>query len=252
MPYTRLNNAQRILKSLRKIEKFYVPTTTPVVDVLSAAVAAAAAAVTVTTFGSWATADDIIVVGSGGMELNRFGTKPGSAAPIPLRRPAVLAQDTGAVISKATRADLGYIEDAGGSFGGSASKTGIGAANAVGAIAFIDGEPAEPSFSWGVRESDLKNILGAYGIDEDAIVGAGTDADPYVAYIGSDNIGSAANFCLRLSGLLVNNRTQYAELWNCTPEVNISAAFGGKGTPVVWNMSVKYTKSIFYDLAVAI
>lgn len=253
MPFlARLNNAQELAKKLTRIQKFTIPTTTPTVDTLSAAVAADDTTVTVTTFASWATGDDIIINGSGGVELNRLGTKPGSSAPIPVVRPLTLVQASGAAISKAEKVDLGYIEDAGGTFATSSSKTGIGAANAGGAIAYIDGDTPEQQFSFSVRESSLQNILGAYGIDETTIRGAGTDADPYRALVSSDNIGSQSNFCLRASGLLVSGKTLYFDLWNCFPEVNISAQFVGKGQPTTWGMSVKYTKMLAWVRAVAL
>lgn len=241
----RLNNAQELAKRLRKIEKFYIPTTTPVVDVTDAAITVAATTVDVATLASWTTGDDVIVVGTGRMELNRLGTVPGSGA-IPVIRPWSLAQDIGAVISKATKKDLGYIEDAGGTFATASSKTGIGAANAGGAIAYIDGDTPEQSFSWSVRESSLRNILSAYGIDEDTVVGAGSDADPYRALITPDNIGTQQNYCLRASGLLVSGKILYCDMWNCFPEVNISAQFIGKGQPTVWGMSVKFTDALWY------
>jgi len=243
----RLNNAQEMAKRLRKIEKFYIPTTSPVVDVTNAAIDAADADVGVATLASWTTADDVIVLGTGGMELNRLGTVPGSGA-IPVIRPWSLAQASGAAITKAVKKDLGYIEDAGGSFAVSSSKQGIGAANAGGAIAYIDSDTPEQLFTWGVRESSLRNILTAYGIDEDSIVGAGTNSDPYRA----DNIGTQTNFCLRASGLMVSGQYIYRDMWNCTPEVNISAAFVGKGSPTVWNMGVKFTHGIWYILSTPI
>lgn len=252
MSTARLNNAQEILKRLSKIYKFYIPTTSPVVDTTGAAIDLNDTEITVTTFGSWATGDDIIISGSGGVELNRLGTKPGSSAPIPLVRPASLAQLNGAVISKATKVDLGYIEEAGITFGATSSKSPIGAANAGGAIAYIDADVAEPTFSFATRETSLRNLLSAFGVDEDAILGGGgSDADPYRVLITSDNIGTAANFCLRATGTLVNGRTGHFDLWDCTPEVNVSAQLG-KGNPPVWGVSVKYTKMLYYTRAVAL
>lgn len=251
MSNARLNNAQELAKRLRKIEKFYIPTSTPVLDPTTAPIVAADDDISVTTLASFTTGDNIIVTGTGRMELNRLGTVPGSGA-IPVIRPFSLAQDTGAIVAKATRKDLGYIEDAGGTFASSSSKSGVGAANAGGAIAYLDGDTPEQQFSWAVRESSLRNVLSAYGIDEDAIAGTGTDSDPYRGLISADNIGTQANFCLRASGLLVSNRILYFDLWNCTPEVSVSAQFIGKGQPTTWNMSVKYTDMLIYTLAAAI
>lgn len=251
MSNARLNNAQELAKRLRKLEKFYIPTTAPVTDPTTVAIVADDEDITVTTLGSFTTGADIIVVGTGRMELNRLGTVPGLGA-IPVIRPFSLAQDAGAIVSIASRKDFGYIEDAGGSFASSSSKTGIGAANAGGAIAYLDGDTPEQQFSWAVRESSLRNILSAYGIDEDAIKGDGTDADPYRGLISADNIGSQANFCLRASGLLVSNKFLYFDMWNCTPEVSVSAQFIGKGQPTTWNMSVKFTDMLPYVLSTAI
>lgn len=244
----RLNNGTELARFLRSIEKFYIPTTTPTVDTTNAAIVQDEATVTVTTFAPWATDDYIIVEGTGGMELNQLGTKPGSAAPIPVRRPFMLAQDTGASIRRALRKDLGYIEDAGGTFTTAASKTGVGAANARSAIAYIDGDTPEQAFSFNLRESSLRNIASAYGADEDAIRGLGTTVNPYRLLIGPNTIGSAANFCLRASGLYVNGKTLYADIMNCFPEVAVSAAFVAKGQPTVWNMSVKFTHLVWWVL----
>ena len=252
MPYTRLNNAGELAKRLRKLEKFVIPTTTPTLDTTAAVINADGVDVTVTTFASWATGDHVIVTGSGRMELNRLGTKPGVSGPIPVVRPWSLAQASGAEIAKAQKNDLGYIEDAGGTFSSSSSKTGIGAANAGGAIAYLEGDTPEQQFAWSQRESNLRNILAAYGIDEDSIKGAGTDADPYRGLVSADNIGGQTNFCLRASGLLVNGKYLYFDLWNCTPEVSVSAQFVAKGQPTTWGLSVKYTDMLAYILAAPI
>jgi hypothetical protein len=242
----RLNNGAELARFLRSIEKFYIPTTTPVLDTISAPITADAAAVTVTTFASFASSDYVFVDGAGGLELNQLGTKPGSSAPIPVVRPFMLAQPAGAAIKKVTRQDLGFIEDAGGTFTTAASKTGIGAANSRAAIAYIDGDTPEQQFSFSLRESSLRNIATAYGADEDAIKGNGTTADPYRLLIGRSNIGSAANFCLRAKGLLVSGKTLNADIMNCFPEVNVSAQFVGKGSPTVWGVSVKFTDIVFW------
>lgn len=242
----RLNNGTELARFLKTIKKFYIPTTTPTVDTTAAAILVDDDDVTVSTFASWATGDDIIVEGTGGMELNKLGTKPGSSAPIPVVRPFMLAQDTAASIKKATMKDLGYIEDAGGTFATSASKTGIGAANARSAIAYIDGDTPEQQFSFSLRESSLRNIATAYGADEDSIRGTGTSTDPYRLLIAPDTIGSQGNFCLRASGLYVNGKTLHADIMNCFPEVNVSAQFVGKGSPTVWGVSVKFTHLVWW------
>jgi len=242
----RLNNGTELARFLQSIEKFYIPTTTPFVDTTNAAILADAANVTVTNFAGWANDDYFFVEGTGGMELNQLGTKPGSAAPIPVVRPFMLPQDTAATMRRALRKDLGFIEDAGGTFATSATKTGIGAANSRSAIAYIDSDTPEQSFSFNLRESSLRNIATAYGADEDAIRGLGTTANPFRLLIGRGNIGSAPNFCLRAQGLLVSGKTLVADIMNCFPEVAVSAVFVGKGSPTVWNVSVKFTDVIWW------
>lgn len=247
MPFpARLNNGQELLQFLTGIKKYYVPTTSPTVDTLGAALAVDATDINVTTFASWATGDHVITYGSGGMERIKLGTKPGSGPTIPLTRPAALAQPNGSTIKKAVEVDLGYIEDAGGTLAATKSKTAVGAANSRSAIAYIDGDNAEPMFSWSQRESNLRNIVAAYGGDEDAIKGTGTSTDPYRILIGRSTIGTQANYCLLASGLYVDGRTVNFDLWNCAPEIQVSAQVVGKGQPTVWGMSVKYTDMLVW------
>lgn len=248
MPHTRSNNAQEILKRLHKMYKFAIPTTGGTEDTTGASLAKGAANITVTTFASWATGDYLIIVGSGGMDLLQLGTKPGSAAPIPLvGRPPQFAQDSGAKIYKVTRQDLGYIEDAGAQLGASASKQAIGAANAGGAIAYIDSDTPEITFTWTQRESSLRDIATAFGIDEDAISGTGGANDPYVLAITGDSIGTQSNYCLRTEARKVNNKLQTYDVLNAFPEVSVSAAIVGKGNPTTWSCGVKATAVIAWD-----
>lgn len=246
MPYNRLNNAGEILKKMKAVEKFSIPLTSPTVDATAAAIAVDDAVMTVATFASWATGDYFFVNGTGRVELNQLGTKPGSSAPIPVVRPFLIAQASGAVISKVTRSDMGYIEDGGATLTGSKTKTGIGAANAGGSIAYIDGDTPELGISWSQRESNLRNILTSFGVDEDSIKGTGTSPDPYRCLISADAIGTQANLCYRLSGLMDNGKTQYFDILNATPEVNVSAVIVAKGQPTVWGIAVKFTDMAIY------
>ena len=248
MPHTRSNNGLEILKRLSKMYKFTIPTTGGLEDTTGAALAKGAANITVTTFASWQTGDYLIIIGSGGMDLLQLGTKPGAAGPIPLvGRPPAFAQDAGAAIFRATRADLGYIEDAGAQLGASASKQAIGAANAGGAIAYIDSDTPEITFTWTQRESNLRDIATAFGVDESAIEGAGTANDPYRLIISGDTIGTQSNYCLRTEARKVNNKLQVYDVLNAFPEVNVSAAVVGKGNPTTWGCGVKCTAVIPWD-----
>lgn len=242
----RLNNGQELLEFLTSIKKYYIPASGIVTDTTSADAAAADANLTMTTFASWTTDDHLIIKGSGGMERNQFGTKPGSAAPIPLKRKLQLAQLAGAVVTKATEVDLGHIEDAGGTIAASKTKSAVGAANSRSAIAYIDGDYAEPTFSFSVRGSHLRDILSAWGIHEDSVQGAGTSTDPYRAFVGRSNIGTQANYCLLASGLYIDGRTVNFDFWNCFPEISLSAQIVGKGQPTVWGISVKYTDMLIW------
>ena len=151
MSNARLNNGGEVAKFLKRIEKIYKPTTSPTLDTASTALVAGDDEILPTTLASWATGDWFILEGSGGWEFGQLGVKPGSGA-IPLVRPLVFSHDTGATMTKATRKDLGYIENAGANVSASTSPNGLGAANARGNIAILDGEPAEPSFSFKLRE----------------------------------------------------------------------------------------------------
>lgn len=241
MALPRLLTGSKVLTRLKKIEKFYIPQTSPVNDTLAAAIVTDDTDVEVTTFSSFATGDFVIANGGGGMELNQLGTKPGSAAPIPVVRPWHLAQPLAGKISKATRVDLGYIEESSAQIGATSSTSPVGAANSQVSIATIDGDVADPALTFAIRESDLRNILFAFGVDEDQIKGTTVGgADPFRAFINASNIGSQSNFCLRLSGLLADGSTQYLDVMDCRQELAVAHAFGAKGNPGVWNISVKF------------
>jgi hypothetical protein len=243
----RLNNGQEVLAKLAKLYKYYRPATSPTTDVTDGAIAVDDAVIDPTTIATWTTGDDIIVVGTGGMDLLKLGTVPGSGT-IPLvGRPAVLAQAAGAVMTKATVKDLGYIEDAGSTLSASSSKSPIGAANAGGPIAYIDADTAEITFAWAQRESSIRNIAQAFGVDEDSIRGAGTTNNPYRILISGDTIGLATNFCLRAEARKVDGTYQIFDILNAFPEVNVSANIVGKGSPTVWGCSVKCTHIVAWD-----
>jgi hypothetical protein len=250
MSNARANNGREVLAKLAKIYKFYKPVTSPVVDSVPGALALDDAVITVQTFASVSTGDYLIVEGTGRMDLLKLGTKPGSAGAIPLlERPVCFAQEAGAIITVASRKDLGYIEDAGASLSASASKTGIGAANSRGPIVYIDGDTPEITVGWAQRESSERNILQSFGIHEDSVRGTGVANDPYRGIISADNIGSEANLAFRIASLLANGKTKNFDLLNCFPEVSVSANIVSKGQPTVWGVSVKCTDIVSWTEA---
>ncbi len=248
MPHLRSNNAQEILKRLVKLYKYVVPSAGGLTDALSENIAAGAASILVDDFASWQTGDYLIIVGSGGMDLLQLGAMPGVEGAIPLvGRPPIVAQEAGAVLYRAVRHDMGYITDPGTNISSSSSRAAIGAANAGGAIAYIESDTPELLFTWAQRESNLRDIASAFGIDEDAILGTGVANDPYRFLISGDTIGTQSNYCLRVESRKVNNKLQYMDVINAFPEVSVQAAVVGKGTPTEWGCGVKCTAVIPWD-----
>ena len=235
----RLNNGQQVLAKIEKMYRFAAPLVSPVATTLSAAADAGDDEIALTSETGLADNDHLLIAGDE-MEVATIADLAADPNPT-LLVPLAFAAASGSAVVKAARTDLGYIEDGGVSVNGSTSKVAIGAANARGAIAYIDGDGAELDVSFGLRESSLDNVLLAFGIDDSTLRGAGTTADPYLAVIGRDSIGSMANYLLRGTFRQVNNKLVVVDFHNCFAEVQVAAALGAKGNPVSWTIRARPT-----------
>jgi hypothetical protein len=171
---------------------------------------------TVGSVTNFASADPVILSGSGGVELNEVVAAASTNGFVLLYKAAV-AQNAGASIQEATRLQLGHLEENGLQISPSFAQTAIRSAIADLPIQYIPGQ-AEIVANFGLLEFVGQNWQTAFGIPESEI-GTGIITDPYQVYIGGTDFGTQTLQVLRAAGTLFSGDTVYLDFNDARIEV---------------------------------
>lgn len=234
----RTNSGSELFQYLDKFYKFII--TSGGGDTTTAeAIAAGATDVDVASSASFTAADFVMVDGSGGVEITAIGTP--ATTPMPVTRPFILAQDSGARFVEATRIDMGHVAEGGLQFGGTQTLTEIKAATSRTTLAFF-GESTTLTLTVPLLGYNNLNLQAIYGATEGES-GSGTEAAPYVAAISGDTVGTQGLHCYRAEGKLYDGRIVQIDFTQATVEINNNVTIGSP-QPEGMTLNAKVTSFI--------
>lgn len=221
----RLNSGLEVLKELQALglKAYDIQPTTPGDTTTTAPVVAGDATVAVTAITNFTVGDPAFVIGDGGVELVTLGTPNLS---MPIIQKAAIAQSTGARFVEAVERNLGHIEARGLDIGGTYAKSPVNSAVWRTAITYLAPNPAELSFGFNLLGLNGENWQRAFGITE-AVLGAGTAADPYRALINGSTVGTQGISCYRVLGTRQDLKTVQVDFLNPQVAVAVQSVMGG-------------------------
>jgi hypothetical protein len=209
----RLNNAQELFRKLDTLQVFRQVGSTQ--SAAAAQITAGQAAVNFTSATGFTANDPIIMIGSGGAELNAITAVTPTTA-VPLLYPAIVPNPSGTQILRAVATTLGEIEEGGIRIAGSAPLTPINSALQGAPIAYINGI-GELTASLGLLGFNLLNLQTIFGVTEGEI-GTGAASAPYQVAILGQNIGLVGAQCFRATGTRVDGATIQVDFNNARVE----------------------------------
>lgn len=218
----RLGTGSELFKYLNSVKKYTIQTSSGGDTTTTEAIVAGVSDVDVVAATNFSNGNYAMVDGSGGTELVTLGTV--ATTPMPVTRPFVIAQATGARLVEAVEADLGHVAEGGIQFGGTATITEIKAATSRTAIAFI-ADAAVLTWNIPLLGYNNLNLLAAFGATESE-AGSGTPSAPYSALIGQDTVNTQTLFCLRATGVRHDSKIVEVDFLDCTVEVNVNVTIG--------------------------
>ena len=193
----------------------------------------------------FSTGDHVLVGSSLQQMIYKLGTIPSGSEAIPITRPVDLAHDNGAPVLEMVELNLGYIEEASASLGGSSSVPSVGAANSNGKIWRGRPDVGDLTISWAQRASSPENLLSAYGINENNVRGDGSPGDPWRALVHPREMGTQRDYAYGLVGLLQDGRIGTLWILNPVPNVSINTSLGAKNQPGVWTVGCTYSHKLY-------
>lgn len=233
----RSNTGAELFKQLDSVEKF-VPASGGD-QTISSAVATAVTLVTVGATTSFASADPVLIIGDGGMELNEITGTPATAMPLKYR--TAFAQSAGGRLLEMQKLVVGDIEQGGVVITPSQQLTSIFSAIANVPIAQI-ASPVEMQATIPLLGWNNLNLQTFFGISETE-VGAGTPADPYQVAVGEANINNVGYQAFRLWGTLFDGRRVIIDLVDARVQVSGSITLN-RQAPAVLPVTIKFNNLI--------
>ena len=241
---SRTLNGTGLFKQIDSISAFRIPTSTFGDTVSTDALTVGDADVTVSAVTNFTAADYCAVIGSGGSQMHKVGAIAGSVITFAWKN--ALAHIAGARVVELVEVPLGHISEQGLTFGASLPLTPVKAATSRTPIAYMS-EPGEMNVSFSLLEAALENLLFAAGATE-TLLGTGTAADPHVAALGQDTLGSQGFQVIRMKGTRFDAKTVWMDFVDAKTEVNLSATIGS-GQPTGFPATMKPTAIIGYLFA---
>jgi hypothetical protein len=180
-------------------------------DTLNAAASAGATTLTEATgTNAWA-AGDILRVGTGSAAevaiVDSYTTPT-----ITLVSALMNDHAAGEPVVEQVKVNIGAIADDGVNRENAVETTEIRAATQAGIFATLT-TSVSGRISFNILTHSLENVLLSMGIDEANITGTGTAADPYVADINFDDIGTLTNHAIYFTGARKDGTTVQIEAW---------------------------------------
>lgn len=148
--------------------------------------------------------DAVMIFGSNGVELNAVTALTPTSA-VPLLYPALVPQASGAIVQRATSANLAHISDRGVVPSANFPLAAIMSALAATPIGYIP-QAGEMSVSFDLLGMNGLNLQTVFGIPESE-AGTGSSAAPYGVAMYGSIIGSQTPLCIRASGTRADGST---------------------------------------------
>jgi hypothetical protein len=232
----RLNSGQELFRRLDSIRIYRIQTTSPGDTTLTTALTTSVTVATIAATTSFATSDFVMIIGSGGVELNRLGTALSTAQT--LTRRVGIPQNAGARFVEATETDLGFIDDGGLVISPSQSLTPINSALSALPVQYISGI-GEISATFNLMGFNVQTLHTIMGITESE-VGAGSAADPFQGFVLGSQMGSQTTQCIRATGSRYDGQTIEVDLLDARVEVQGQITMN-RQAPALMPMAVKFS-----------
>lgn len=182
-------------------------------------------------------ADDLIRVGGGStMEIMKVAST--AAGEITLADELVFDHESGAAVVEVSKVNVGDVSDDGITRDNEVETTEIRAATQAGTYASLVTN-VNGRVSANLLCHSMENLMLSLGIDEANIRGTGAVADPYIADLTFDQIGTLANHACYFTGALNDGTTVEIQGWGVEFEGNQSITYvrGGSVTlPLAMNV----------------
>lgn len=180
-------------------------------DTLNAEAAAGATSLTEATgTNAWATGD-ILRIGTGS-DAEVAYVEAYTTPTITLASALMKTHAAGEPIVEQQKVNIGAAADDGVNRENAVETTEIRASTQAGIYAVLT-TSVTGRISFNLLCHSMENVLLTLGIDESNITGAGTAADPYVADINFDEIGTLTNHAIYFTGALKDGTTVQIEAW---------------------------------------
>lgn len=209
----RSNNGQELFRKLDTLQVFRQAGSTQ--TTAAAQITAGQAAVNFAATTGFTANDAVLLLGSGGAELNGITALTPTTA-VPLLYPAIVPNPSGTQILRVTGVSLGHIGEDGIQLGGSAPLVAINSALAGAPIGYIYGY-GELTAALSLLGFNNLNLQTMFGITE-AEIGTGASTAPYAAAILGANIGTQAAQCVRATGTRVDGTNVIVDFNDCKIE----------------------------------
>ena len=192
-------------------------------DTLNAVVSAGATSLTEATgTNAWA-AGDILRVGTGSDA--EVGIVEAYSTPTITLVSTVMNDHAAAEpIVEQEKINIGAIADDGVNRENAVEQTEIRASTQAGIFATLT-TSVTGRISFNLLTHSLENVLLSMGIDEGNITGTGVVADPYVADVIFDNIGTLNNHAIYFTGARKDGTTLQIEAWACEFDGNQTVTY---------------------------
>lgn len=178
---------------------------------------AGASTANVTSMTGFASGDPVMIIGTGGTELNAItGVTPTTA--VPLLYKAAFSQASGARFVEAVGSSLAHIGDEGIALSATAPLTPINSALTSLAIAYIYGY-GELQATFQLLGFNIENLQTWLGITE-GVAGAGSSADPWQGKLSGADIGQQTTQCFRATGTRHDGKTVMVDFLDGRVEPN--------------------------------
>lgn len=220
----RTNASGEIWDALTSFLRMIDSTGSPVSIVSTGGSSAGATSLGVTVSTGFSTGDYIRVGPVGGSQV-AFVESVSTGGVLTLRSPLAESASSGEAVRVLSREVIGCPDDNGVQFDVNTDITTINAACQRNAYAHLIGH-TDAQVSVGLLNISWENLLATVGVDEANLGGAGTVADPTVAYWLPDQFDSVKPLHFAARGTLKDGTIVEVQFWDCDIDPAKSMALG--------------------------
>lgn len=212
-------------------------------DTLGSAASAGATTLTEATGTNAWQAGDLLRIESGG-DAEVAVVESYSTPTITLVSAIGFDHPSGGAIVQQEKVDLGAISDDGVNRENAVEKTEIRASTQAGIYATLV-TSVTGRISWNLLNHSMENVMISLGMDEANITGSGSAADPTVADLIFDNVGSLQNHAVYFTGALKDGTVFQIEAWGADIDGNQTVNYlRGQQVVLPFSADVKHFRYI--------